>query len=60
MVAEAQNGWDRASSFEARLGKLSRLSNRDSGSVRRRHTAIAPPPPYEILQNEAERSRNVL
>ena len=60
MAADAQSGWNRAGSFEADRGKLSRLFNRDPGAVRRRDAAIAPPPPYENLQNEAERSQNVL
>ena len=59
MAAPRQNAWN-DSGNRPDDGKLSRLYNRHPGAVRRRDAAIAPPPPYENLQNEAERSRNVL
>ena len=59
MAAPSQDAWN-DSGNRPDDGKLSRLCNRNPGAVRRRDTAIAPPPPYENLQNEAERSRNVI
>ena len=55
MAARSQNAW-KESGNRPDDGKLSRLLDRDPGAVRRRGTAIAPLPPQENLQNEANMS----